>query len=152
LPIDGEENTLYLLRIPDEETGLTSHFEEWLWIEGSWELLGTSEIELNGYVKEDALESSVKSILEKIYPVGYIYISLNGTNPRDLFGFGTWEKIQDKFLLGAQEGWIAGETGGEKTHMLTESELPALGGSIFFHNVANGTNVETVKEIDKNHQ
>ena len=39
--------------------------------------------------------------LEKVYPIGSIYMSINNTNPATLFGFGNWELIPDMFLLGA---------------------------------------------------
>lgn len=59
-----------------------------------------------------------------IYPVGSIYMSVNSTNPSELFG-GTWEQIKDRFLLGAGVGYAAGETGGEEKHTLTIDEMPA---------------------------
>ena len=40
--------------------------------------------------------------LETIYPVGSIYMNWNNTNPRDLFGFGTWERLQGGYLYGAR--------------------------------------------------
>ena len=58
-----------------------------------------------------------------IYPVGSIYISANETSPASLFG-GTWESISGKFLLGADDAYPAGSTGGEAKHTLTESEMP----------------------------
>ena len=33
---------------------------------------------------------SVTSILQKVYPVGAIYMTTNSTNPANIFGFGTW--------------------------------------------------------------
>lgn len=37
---------------------------------------------------------------------------------------GTWEQIKDVFLLAAGDSYIAGSTGGEATHTLTEDEMP----------------------------
>lgn len=58
------------------------------------------------------------------YPVGSIYMSVNSTNPGELFG-GTWEQIQGRFLLGQGSGYSAGATGGEANHTLSTSEIPA---------------------------
>lgn len=51
------------------------------------------------------------SILDFIYPVGSIYMSVNAANPGELFG-GTWERIKDRFLLSAGDTYAAGNTGG----------------------------------------
>lgn len=51
-------------------------------------------------------------ILEKVYPVGAIYISTVATNPATLFGFGSWEAISDRFLIGQSSTHAAGSTGG----------------------------------------
>lgn len=61
--------------------------------------------------------------VDLIYPVGSIYMSINATNPKDLFG-GTWEQIKGKFLLGMSSSYPAGSQGGEATHTLTTSEIP----------------------------
>lgn len=63
-------------------------------------------------------------ILDNVYPVGSIYMSVNSTNPKKLFG-GTWEQIQGKFLFGMNSSYPAGSTGGEITHKLTANEMPA---------------------------
>ncbi len=57
------------------------------------------------------------------YPVGAVYISVNSTDPGELFG-GTWTQLKDRFLLSAGNTYTAGRTGGEATHTLTESEMP----------------------------
>lgn len=62
-------------------------------------------------------------ILDNVYPVGSIYMSVNSTNPKNLFG-GTWEQIQGKFLFGMNSSYPAGSTGGEITHKLTSAEMP----------------------------
>lgn len=51
------------------------------------------------------------SIVNLIYPVGSIYISVNSTDPGTLFG-GTWQQIKDRFLLSAGDTYAAGNTGG----------------------------------------
>ena len=61
--------------------------------------------------------------VDLIYPVGSIYMSVNATNPKELFG-GTWERITDTFLLAAGETYEAGSVGGEATHKLTVPEMP----------------------------
>lgn len=71
-------------------------------------------------------------IIDMIYPVGSIYISVNETSPSALFG-GTWEQIKDRFLLSAGDTYSAGATGGEATHKLTTGELPAHNHSINSH-------------------
>ena len=62
--------------------------------------------------------------LDLHYPVGSIYLSVNSTSPATLFG-GTWEQIQDTFLLAAGQTYTAGATGGEATHTLTVDEMPS---------------------------
>lgn len=75
--------------------------------------------------------------VDLIYPVGSIYMSINATNPKELFG-GTWEQIQGRFLLGMSSSYPAGSQGGEATHTLTTSEIP-------FHNHAIGQEGNTSK-------
>lgn len=62
-------------------------------------------------------------ILDNVYPIGSIYMSVNSTNPKNLFG-GTWEQIQGRFLFGMNSSYPAGSTGGEITHKLTQGEMP----------------------------
>lgn len=66
----------------------------------------------------------VNGLIDIIYPVGSIYLSVSNTNPSTLFG-GTWEQIQDRFLLSAGSTYTAGDTGGEATHTLTDLEMPS---------------------------
>ena len=79
--------------------------------------------------------------LSRVWPVGSIYMSMNGTDPGTLFG-GTWEQITGRFLLATgscaansanswgtikyPNDWSApvGETGGEDFHALTVDEMP----------------------------
>lgn len=63
-------------------------------------------------------------IINAIYPVGAIYISVSSTSPETLFG-GSWKQIKDRFLLAAGSTYTAGSTGGEANHTLTSDEMPS---------------------------
>lgn len=60
--------------------------------------------------------SKTTDMLKLVYPVGAVYISATATDPKTLFGFGTWEQIKDRFLLSAGDSYGAGTTGGNATH------------------------------------
>lgn len=57
-------------------------------------------------------------ILDVIYPVGSIYMSVNNVSPETLFG-GTWEQIEDKFILAAGSTYSAGDEGGAASYALS---------------------------------
>lgn len=82
-------------------------------------------------------------VLDIVYPVGSIYMSVNNVNPKELFG-GEWEQITGRFLLGSgspkqnnynglgkiQEeelkwNFQSNTTGGEYSHKLNASEMPS---------------------------
>lgn len=63
------------------------------------------------------------SLVDYIYPIGSIYLSVSETNPQVLFG-GTWERVKDTFLLASGDTYIAGATGGEATVTLDKSHIP----------------------------
>ncbi len=77
----------------------------------------------SGNVTTGSLTVDGKSLLDRTYPVGSIYMSTVSTNPKDLFG-GTWEALGGRFLIGANDTYKAGATGGEATHKLTIAEMP----------------------------
>lgn len=71
----------------------------------------------------DSIKVSKTDLIDLVYSVGAIYISVNSTSPKDLFG-GTWEQIKDTFLLSAGDSYTAGSTGGEATYTLTKAQTP----------------------------
>lgn len=76
--------------------------------------------------------------LSDVYPVGSIYMSVNATSPATLFG-GTWQRLKDRFLLGAGDTYAAGSTGGEATHTLTAMEMPTHTHSGLYYTTSSGT-------------
>jgi len=63
-------------------------------------------------------------VRDLMYPVGFIYFSVDKTNPGELIG-GEWEQIKDTFLLASGDKYIGGATGGEEKHKLTIEEMPS---------------------------
>lgn len=92
----------------------------------------------------DAIGADVSGMLDSVYPVGSIYMSVNSTSPATLFG-GTWVQIKGRFLLGTgtpddntntyygtdltydgtnKINETAKSTGGESRHTLASYEMP----------------------------
>lgn len=70
----------------------------------------------------------INNIVDIIYPVGSIYISVNNVNPSSVFG-GSWESFgTGRTLVGVDtsqtEFNTVEKTGGEKTHKLSIDEMP----------------------------
>lgn len=70
--------------------------------------------------------TSTDDLIDKTYPIGSIYMSVNNTSPSTLFG-GTWVQLQDTFLYATSTTADTGTTAtdGEATHTLTENEMPS---------------------------
>src|SRR3972149_5818406 len=84
-----------------------------------------------GTAKKITIGSLRNLILGAGYPVGSIYVNASdGTNPGTLLGFGTWTahgagRVMVGIDTGQVEFDVAEETGGAKTHVLVEAEMPA---------------------------
>ena len=88
----------------------------------------------------------VSELLNVVYPVGSIYMSVNSTSPSTLFG-GTWERIQDRFLLAAGSTYAAGNTGGEATHTLTVEEIPSHNHRYAYNGQLSNMGTESVRLV-----
>ena len=108
---------------------------------------------VNGTIDGTGLSTA---LLNVIYPVGSIYMSVNSTSPQTLFG-GTWEQIKGRFLLaagsnGSDVDVTLGATGGEAKHTLTVAELPShnhgatstYSGAAFFIRHGSSAGTDTV--------
>lgn len=52
---------------------------------------------------------AITKMVSAVYPVGSVMILMNNSNPADLLGFGTWQKISDgKFLRSASSNFGSG--------------------------------------------
>lgn len=101
-------------------------------------------------------EVDLPTILNKVYPIGSVYISINNTNPSTLFG-GTWTQLKDRFLLGVGDTYkTVNTTGGNSTITLSAANLPAHTHSIGSHthtyakaNGTTGSHTLTINEMPK---
>ena len=90
----------------------------------------SNSIDLDEMVNDLTDKNNANNIFLKMYPVGSIYTSITNTNPSDVFG-GTWVSFGNgKTLVGVDtsqsEFNTVEKTGGEKTHILTNDELPKI--------------------------
>ena len=99
---------------------------------GSGATNGTG-MQFKGYtICDSSGKIPVARLVDAIYPIGSIYMSVNATDPKLLFG-GTWVQLQDRFLLGAGTTYSNGAMGGSKdavavshNHTITQN----VGGTI----------------------
>lgn len=102
--------------------------------QGAWDGSSAKTIDITAATPA-AVKAAIAEAKLAAWPIGSIYMTVSNTSPESLFG-GTWERISERFLLGASSSYPAGSTGGESAHTLTQSELPNYSLS-----VANGSNV-----------
>lgn len=80
------------------------------------------------------LKDKVDNMWKTIYPVGSIYLTMNGENPSTYWG-GTWVlwgsgRVPVCINTGDSDFEKVGKTGGEKKHALTDAEMPAHDGHV----------------------
>ena len=88
---------------------------------------------------QEETNKEVKTLLQTLYPIGSIYMSMNSTDPSTFIG-GTWIQIDNKFLYCTKSG--SGNFGGSDTVTLKTENLPS-------HN--HGINI-TSKNTSINHR
>lgn len=91
-------------------------------------------IDLNG--------NKIEGLVDLVYPVGAIYMSVNSTSPATLFG-GTWSQLGGQFLLAASSTYAAGSTGGAATVSLATANLPSHTHSVNVTSTLNGAHTHT---------
>lgn len=85
-PTTGESGVVYI--IPGEKTGTNNIKEEWMYINGAWEMIGTTETELSGYSKtghthddryytKDEIDAEIPAFMNQN---AYSVVTVNGGN------------------------------------------------------------------------
>lgn len=113
--------------------GMYAQEDETVELAPSWSLKvsALAKIRIGDTTLADALGSMV-------YPVGaYFWTSTNYASAaavRAALGFGTWEKIEGKFLYAADSQHAGGTTGGAETITLAENQMPSHRHTVGRHN------------------
>ena len=119
------------------------NFEDGELVKGAYVVIDGKEYEVHmpqysgrTPLSSENLNKMQVEILKTMLPVGSRYVTQDNTNPSEILGFGTWERLKGKVCLGLDEDDSdlneIGKTGGEKTHTLTESEMPTHSHSMVF--------------------
>ena len=126
----GSINPIVNLRFPTNFSGRVKTLEESN-IELKNNYYESLKVQLQLLAKSVELETgklNASDLLGKIYPIGCVFTSTNGTNPGTYLG-GTWAKFAEgKTLIGdssTDSDFHAGKTGGEKEHTLINKEMPS---------------------------
>jgi len=126
----GSINPIVNLRFPTNFRGRVKTLEESN-IELKNNYYESLKVQLKLLAKSVELETgklNTSDLLGKIYPIGCVFTSTNGTNPGTYLG-GTWAKFAEgKTLIGdssTDSDFHAGKTGGEKEHTLINKEMPS---------------------------
>ena len=114
-------------------------------------------LDANGNLKDSGSKASDfmtrSAVVDLVYPVGSIYMSVASTSPATLFG-GTWTQLKDRFLIGTGDTYSNGATGGAASvsytpagtnsggavgnHTLTVAEIPSHNHSFTGREVSTG--------------
>lgn len=86
-----------------------------------------------------ATPAVIQSIIDCLLPVGMIIQLFSHADPNDMYPGTTWVRLVNTFLWGCDANGGIGTTGGEKTHTLTVSEIPAHSHGPVYSQQASGT-------------
>ena len=118
--------------------------------------------DLSNLITNMITTTTLDMLLNKIYPVGSIYMSINNISPATFLG-GTWELITDKFLIGAGNNYSVNSTGGNKTidishaHPLSANggaRIGCVSGKMYYNRGWVGTNItynQTITNYNPDH-
>jgi microcystin-dependent protein len=83
---------------------------------------------LNQSQVQALIDASVTAARQADHPVGSYYFSEAATAPADVFGFGTWARVEGRFIVGASDSdgdFDVGDQAGAKTVTLAETQIPS---------------------------
>ena len=110
-------------RVTTTETGIVQNSSDIVALEER-----ITELEQNVINADTENSNNITALQEqlaKFYPIGYVYMTFGNENPADLYG-GTWEKVEDTFLMCAGSAYPIGSSGGSNAVTLNAENIPSL--------------------------
>lgn len=104
----------------------------------AWDASFDGDLSVAGGAAVGSLTVGGRTLADILYPVGTVYLSVSEVDPGTMFG-GTWQRIEDRFLLAAGSSYAAGSTGGRSSLTLTAAMMPS-----HTHAVRGYTAAETI--------
>jgi len=71
LPETGQDNILYLVPKPATR-GIVNYYDEYVYSNGDYELIGTTQIDLSDYVQKSNIKTTTSTTTGDVYDVTYI--------------------------------------------------------------------------------
>lgn len=110
LPAVGEANVIYL--VPSEKSETQNVKDEYLWVDGEWEKIGTTDVDLSQYAKKDDVEyvgdrvneafgelGVVEDDIEELQAtVGGMAQDIDGANMRSINAFNLAQAVDEKAI------------------------------------------------------
>lgn len=112
-----------------------------------FELDSEGNLTVKSIIAENGLSVNTVDILNLVYPIGSIYMSVTSTNPKSMFG-GVWEQIKDKFLLCCGDSYLNGSIGGEANVILGVNNIPHHTHTFSGTTDGNGTHSHTGNTLE----
>lgn len=79
-----------------------------------------------GIAASEIVIMTAKNVLKTIYPIGSVYMSFTNADPYETLGFGGWEQISGRFLIGADDDeYPVDENGGSDSVTLSVGNMPS---------------------------
>lgn len=105
------------------------NFENGTLVKGAYVVINGTEYPVvmpeysgNTPISAENMNKIQNDILQVTFPIGSMYVTQTNTNPNEILGFGTWERLKGKLCVGLDENDsdfdTIGKTGGKKTQEL----------------------------------